>query len=75
MGVVSMSGRGFRSAASQVLFSGCDFLTSGWKSRDSVPKLVEDYLGGKLKVDEFVSHNFSLESINEAFTVMHEGKR
>ncbi len=54
---------------------GVVFLSSGWKSRDSVPKLVEDYLGGKLKVDEFVSHNFSLESINEAFTVMHEGKR
>ena len=37
--------------------------------------MVEEYLGGKLKVDEFVSHNFSLDKINDAFTVMHEGKR
>ena len=47
----------------------------GWKSRDSVPQLVEDYLGKKVKVDEFVSHTFSLADINQAFEVMHQGKR
>ncbi len=47
----------------------------GWKSRDSVPKLVDAYLSGNLKVDEFVTHSFPLESINEAFDVMHAGKR
>ena len=47
----------------------------GWKSRDSVPKLVEDYLGKKVKVDEFVSHTFTLTDINQAFEVMHQGKR
>lgn len=46
----------------------------GWKSRDSVPKLVEDYLGGKLMVDEFVTHKYKLEEINQAFDVMHAGK-
>eukprot|EP00123_Amoebidium_parasiticum_P001518 comp12630_c0_seq1/m.7675 comp12630_c0_seq1/g.7675 ORF comp12630_c0_seq1/g.7675 comp12630_c0_seq1/m.7675 type:complete len:381 (-) comp12630_c0_seq1:408-1550(-) len=43
----------------------------GFKSRDSVPKLVEDYMGGKLMVDEFVTHNFGLNDINKAFDAMH----
>ena len=46
----------------------------GWKSRDSVPKLVEQYLGGNLKIDEFVSHTMKLEDINNAFELMHVGK-
>ncbi|CAG2188048.1 ADH5 [Mytilus edulis] len=47
----------------------------GWKSRESVPKLVEEYLNKELKVDEFVSHNVKLDKINEAFDLMHSGKR
>ena len=47
----------------------------GWKSRDSVPQLVEWYLAGKVKVEEFVSHTMSLPEINNAFAVMHEGQR
>lgn len=50
-------------------------LLIGWKSVESVPKLVEEYLGKKLKVDEFVTHTFKLDGINEAFHLMHEGKR
>ncbi|KAK2718016.1 alcohol dehydrogenase class-3-like [Artemia franciscana] len=46
----------------------------GWKSRDSVPKLVEDYMSKKLMVDEFVTFEMPLEKINEAFHVMHEGR-
>nr|XP_022313162.1 alcohol dehydrogenase class-3-like [Crassostrea virginica] len=46
----------------------------GWKSRDSVPQLVEDYMNKKLLVDEFVSHNLGLDKINEAFDLMHAGK-
>lgn len=46
----------------------------GWKSVDSVPKLVDDYLQKKLKVDEFITHNFGLDQINEAFDVMHRGE-
>ncbi|KAA3675124.1 S-(hydroxymethyl)glutathione dehydrogenase / alcohol dehydrogenase [Paragonimus westermani] len=45
----------------------------GWKSRDSVPLLVDSYLSGDLKIDEFITHRFSLEDINEAFEVMHAG--
>lgn len=46
----------------------------GWKSRDSVPKLVEDYLNGEIKLDEFVTGHMQLDEINEAFEAMHAGK-
>lgn len=46
----------------------------GWKSRDSVPKLVDDYLNKKLMLDEFITHNLSFEKINEAFEVLHSGQ-
>jgi len=46
----------------------------GWKSRDSVPKLVEDYLQKKILVDEFVTADLPLKDINEAFDLMHAGK-
>ncbi|XP_019639569.1 PREDICTED: alcohol dehydrogenase class-3-like [Branchiostoma belcheri] len=46
----------------------------GWKSVDSVPKLVEEYQAGKIQVDEFVSHNFPLDKINESFHLMHAGE-
>lgn len=50
-------------------------LPPGWKSVESVPKLVEDYMSKKLKVDEFVTHTLPFEKINEAFDLMHAGKR
>jgi len=34
---------------------------------------VDNYLAGKLKVDEFVSHTMGLEDINKAFDLMHAG--
>ncbi|XP_046969077.1 alcohol dehydrogenase class-3 [Vanessa cardui] len=46
----------------------------GYKSRDNVPKLVEDYLNKKLPLDEFVTHKVPLDDINEAFHLMHVGK-
>ena len=51
------------------------YIPPGWKSRDSVPMLVEYYLAKKIKVDEFVSHTFPLTDINKAFEVMHQGER
>lgn len=48
---------------------------AGWKSVESVPKLVEEYLEKKLKVDEFVTHTLPFEKINEGFELMHAGKR
>ncbi|TPP66200.1 S-(Hydroxymethyl)glutathione dehydrogenase/class III alcohol dehydrogenase [Fasciola gigantica] len=46
----------------------------GWKSRDSVPKLVDSYLSGSLKVDEFITHRFCLDDINKSFELMHSGQ-
>uniref|UniRef100_A0A3Q3W5V1 S-(hydroxymethyl)glutathione dehydrogenase n=1 Tax=Mola mola TaxID=94237 RepID=A0A3Q3W5V1_MOLML len=38
----------------------------GYKSVESVPKLVEEYMNKKLKVDEFVTHTLPFEKISEA---------
>ncbi len=42
---------------------------------ESVPKLVNDYMNKKLMVDEFVTHTLPFAQINEAFDLMHAGKR
>ncbi|KAI1238525.1 hypothetical protein IHE44_0013259, partial [Lamprotornis superbus] len=47
----------------------------GWKSVDNVPKLVTEYMSKKIKVDEFVTHTLPFDKINEAFELMHSGKR
>lgn len=52
----------------------CFFSLLGWKSRDSVPKLVEDYMNKKMMVDEFVTFTKPMGEINEGFKLMHEGK-
>jgi len=46
----------------------------GFKSRDDVPKLVDRYMEGKFKVDEYVTHTLKLEEINQAFDLLHSGK-
>lgn len=45
----------------------------GVKGRSQLPGLVQDYLDGKLKVDEFITHRKKLGEINEAFEVMKQG--
>ncbi|VDP01381.1 unnamed protein product [Heligmosomoides polygyrus] len=47
---------------------------AGWKSVDSVPQLVEDYMEKKIKIDEFITHHFALSEINDAFSVLHRGE-
>jgi S-(hydroxymethyl)glutathione dehydrogenase/alcohol dehydrogenase len=46
----------------------------GVKGRSQLPGLVDDYLEGRLKVDEMVTHTMPIEEINRAFDLMHEGK-
>ncbi|GAM18355.1 hypothetical protein SAMD00019534_015300 [Acytostelium subglobosum LB1] len=46
----------------------------GVKGRSQLPGYVDKYMEGKLKVDEFITFNYPIEEINEAFHVMHEGK-
>lgn len=45
----------------------------GVKGRSQLPGLVDDYLNGKIKVDEFITHRKKLAEINEAFEVMKQG--
>ncbi|KXS37231.1 MAG: S-(hydroxymethyl)glutathione dehydrogenase / alcohol dehydrogenase [Halomonadaceae bacterium T82-2] len=46
----------------------------GVKGRSQLPGYVEDYMHGKLKIDEFVTHDMPFEQINEAFELLHAGK-
>ncbi|XP_036372283.1 alcohol dehydrogenase class-3-like [Megalops cyprinoides] len=46
----------------------------GWKSVESMARLVSDYMNKKLKVDEFVTHTLPFEKIIEGFEIMHAGK-
>ncbi|KAL7276138.1 formate dehydrogenase (NAD+) [Rhizina undulata] len=53
------------------VWKGCAF--GGIKGRSQLPDLVDDYLNGSLKVDEFITHRRALPAINEAFDLMHQG--
>jgi len=45
----------------------------GVKGRTEIPGLVQDYLDGKVKIDEYVTHHRSLAEINAGFEDMHAG--
>jgi S-(hydroxymethyl)glutathione dehydrogenase / alcohol dehydrogenase len=46
----------------------------GTKGRSQLPGMVDQYINGDIKVDEFITHTMPLEDINIAFDLMHEGK-
>ncbi|KNC66732.1 S-(hydroxymethyl)glutathione dehydrogenase [Pseudoalteromonas rubra] len=46
----------------------------GVKGRSELPEIVERYLAGEFKLDDFITHTMSLDDINEAFELMHQGK-
>jgi S-(hydroxymethyl)glutathione dehydrogenase/alcohol dehydrogenase len=46
----------------------------GVKGRSQLPDYVERYLAGEFKLSDFITHTMKLESINEAFDLMHEGE-
>lgn len=49
--------------------------SKGWKSVKDVPKLVDDYMNHKLKLDEFITEKLPLVQINKAFDLLKSGKR
>ncbi|KAH0238500.1 S-nitrosoglutathione reductase, partial [Aureobasidium melanogenum] len=53
------------------VWKGCAF--GGVKGRTQLPDLVDDYMSGKLKVDEFITHRQPLDKINAAFQDMKAG--
>lgn len=46
----------------------------GVKGRSQLPGYVEEYLEGKIEIDDMVTYTFGLEDINKAFELMHDGK-
>jgi len=52
-------------------WKGCAF--GGVKGRTQLPDLVKDYMEGRLKVDEFITHRQTLAGINTAFSDMKAG--
>ena len=53
------------------VWKGCAF--GGVKGRTQLPGLVDDYMRGDLKVDEFITHRKVLDELNDAFDVMKQG--
>jgi len=45
----------------------------GVKGRSELPGYVDQYLAGKIKIDQMVTHTMPLDDINRAFDLMHEG--
>jgi len=58
-----VTGRVWRGTA----FGGC-------KGRSQLPAMVDQYMDGEIKIDEFITYTMPLEDINRAFDLMHEGK-
>lgn len=46
----------------------------GVKGYSQLPGMVDQYMNGEIKIDEFVTYEMGLEDINKAFDYMHEGK-
>ncbi len=46
----------------------------GVKGRTELPGMVDQYMNGEIKLDEFITFTMGLEDINKAFDYMHEGK-
>lgn len=49
-------------------------LFGGYKSKDSVPRLVQQYVDGLLATDKFITHNMNLVDINKAFDLLKSGQ-
>ncbi|MGX9220912.1 S-(hydroxymethyl)glutathione dehydrogenase/class III alcohol dehydrogenase [Massilia varians] len=46
----------------------------GARGRTDVPKIVDWYMDGKLRIDELITHTLTLERINEGFDLMKRGE-
>jgi len=46
----------------------------GTRGRTQLPRFVDWYMRGRIKVDEMVTHTMPLEDINRAFDLMHRGE-
>jgi S-(hydroxymethyl)glutathione dehydrogenase/alcohol dehydrogenase len=46
----------------------------GVRGRSELPGYVDDYMAGKINIDDMVTHSMGLEDINRAFDLMHAGE-
>jgi S-(hydroxymethyl)glutathione dehydrogenase / alcohol dehydrogenase len=46
----------------------------GARGRTDVPRIVDWYMDGKLRIDELITHKLKLEDINEGFELMARGE-
>ena len=46
----------------------------GVKGRSQLPGYVDQYMDGAIQIDPMITHTLSLDEINQAFDLMHEGK-
>ena len=46
----------------------------GVKGRSELPGMVNQYMEGEIKLDEFITFTMPLDDINKAFDYMHQGK-
>jgi len=45
----------------------------GVKGKTELPTYVDNYMSGRIKIDEFITYQMPLEDINKAFDLMHKG--
>ncbi|MET0534315.1 MAG: zinc-binding dehydrogenase, partial [Steroidobacter sp.] len=46
----------------------------GARGRTDVPKIVDWYMDGKIRIDDLITHTMPIEKINDAFDLMHSGE-
>ena len=46
----------------------------GARGRTDVPRIVDMYMEGRIRIDEMITHKMPLEKINDAFDLMHRGE-
>ncbi|KAI0034099.1 class III ADH enzyme [Vararia minispora EC-137] len=46
----------------------------GVKGRTELPGIVENYMKGTVKIDEYITHQFKFEDIMKGFDAMHSGE-
>jgi S-(hydroxymethyl)glutathione dehydrogenase/alcohol dehydrogenase len=46
----------------------------GVRGRSELPGYVDNYMQGKINIDDMVTHTMGLEDINKAFDLMHHGE-
>ena len=46
----------------------------GVKGRSELPGYVDNYMAGKINIDDMVTHTMGLDEINKAFDLMHDGE-